>query len=90
MIELARTLGWRVYYVPDSRHVSDRGFPDLTMIHEAKRRLVFAELKTEKGKVRPEQEIWLGVLKDVGVEVHLWRPADMVTGAIPKTLMGVE
>jgi hypothetical protein len=40
--------------------------------------LVFAELKSERGKLKPEQEAWLEALRQVpGVEVHVWRPSDM-------------
>lgn len=77
VIKLARTLGWRVFHVPDSRRVTERGMPDLTMIHEGQRRLVFAELKSAVGRLRPEQEVWLRVLREAGAEVHVWRPADL-------------
>ena len=40
-------------------------------------RLVFAELKREGGKLTPEQEKWIGLLRLVpGVETFVWRPAD--------------
>ena len=38
--------------------------------------MIFAELKTEKGKVTPDQRIWFRALLDSGkVEVYLWRPS---------------
>jgi hypothetical protein len=41
-------------------------------------RLLFAELKREKGKLSAEQEAWLEDLRRVpGVEVYVWRPGDM-------------
>jgi hypothetical protein len=41
-------------------------------------RLVFAELKSETGTVKPAQAEWLDVLRAVpGLEVYVWRPGDM-------------
>ena len=60
-------------YVPKGRKkqpLIDRGFPDLVLAKEGK--VIFAELKTEKGAVRKEQKQWLELLGGV-----LWRPRDM-------------
>ncbi len=41
-------------------------------------RLVFAELKAERGRTTPHQERWLALLGACpGVESHLWRPSDL-------------
>lgn len=85
VVDLARRYGWITYHVPDSRRVTARGCPDLIMINEAQARVMFAELKTAKGKLRPEQTFWIGVLKAAGIEVHVWRPDDLVE-VIPKVL----
>ena len=38
-------------------------------------RLAFAELKTNRGRVRSEQAAWLDALAGCGtVETYLWRP----------------
>lgn len=43
-------------------------------------RLVFAELKREREKPKPEQDLWLLLLGRVpGIEVYVWRPRDMDT-----------
>lgn len=55
------------------------------MINEIQSRLMFAELKTSKGKLRPEQIFWIGVLRSAGVEVHVWRPEDLPV-TIPASL----
>ena len=47
VVELAGYLKWRCYHTYDSRR-SNAGFPDLTMVRYG--RLIFAELKSEKGK----------------------------------------
>jgi hypothetical protein len=75
--EYARLEGWHVYSVPDSRRVSLSGYPDLTMWRVADKRLLFAELKREKGRLRPQQEVILDELRQLGkAEVYLWRPSD--------------
>ena len=77
---LARLRGWSVYAVPDSRRASMSGYPDLTMFHPRQRRLIFAELKREKGKLSPAQVDVLDKLREVkrnvGIEVYVWRPSD--------------
>lgn len=85
VVELARRFGWLVYHVPDSRRATARGCPDLICLNESQARVMFVELKTEKGKIRPEQTFWIGVLTAAGIEVHVWRPSDLQE-TIPKVL----
>ena len=75
IVDAARTFGWKVYRTWRSIH-SPAGYPDLTMVRRD--RIVFAELKSEKGKPPTDaQEEWLQVLREVGTcEVYLWRPKD--------------
>jgi hypothetical protein len=41
-------------------------------------RLVFAELKADRGRTTPDQERWLALLGSrTGVEAYLWRPSDI-------------
>ena len=87
VVELAKILGWRVYH-PFLSKWSERGFPDLTMVRARDRRLLFAELKREKGVVSEAQREWIDLLgaldighdrphaDDVSVEVFVWRPSD--------------
>jgi len=73
-IDIAKLGRWRRYHTFDSRR-SSHGFPDWVFVRDG--RLVFAELKSEDGAVRPEQREWLDDLADVrSTEVYLWRPAD--------------
>jgi hypothetical protein len=75
--ELARMLGWSVYSVPDSRRATLSGYPDLTMWRVTDRRLIFAELKREKGRISPAQEVIIGELRALGrAEVVIWKPSD--------------
>jgi hypothetical protein len=67
--------GWLLYHTLDSRG-SSPGFPDLTLLRCRPSDLLFAELKSESGKVRPEQLVWIEGLRAAGVNAYLWRPSD--------------
>lgn len=84
IVQTARLLGWLTYHTYDSRR-SDPGFPDLVLVRGP--RLIFAELKTEKGRMTAEQEHWRDLLQAVtAVEAYLWRPADWFGGDIDRIL----
>lgn len=65
--QLAAFYGWRTYHTHDSRR-SAAGFPDLVLVRGPE--LLFAELKTASGRVRPEQEAWIDALGYVAGEVN--------------------
>lgn len=73
VVEMAQMLGWLVYHTRDSRH-SEAGFPDIVCVRRD--RVLFIELKTEKGRLSEEQERWLSALGLAGAHVHCWRPSD--------------
>lgn len=84
--QIAELHGWRVYHAPDNRPVRaasgrtyvqkvNAGFPDLVLVKPP--RLLMIELKTTTGRVSPEQKEWLRDLDQSGVEVAVWRPADL-------------
>lgn len=74
VLGLARLSGWCCYHTHDSRR-SAPSFPDLELVPPPI--VVFAELKTQAGKLRPEQRGWLSSLEACeGVEGRLWRPSD--------------
>lgn len=62
VIQAAVRGGWEAYHTHDSRR-SQAGFPDLVLVKEG--RVIFAELKTETGKLSPAQERWLKKLSTV-------------------------
>lgn len=90
VIDYARRSGWLVAHLHDSRrqvapgvHVGDRdaaGFPDLVLVRGS--RVLFAELKTETGRLRHAQVLWLEALRAVEsdaagrVLVRVFRPSD--------------
>ncbi len=83
VVELARYSGWMVYHTYDSRR-SEPGFPDLVLAK--RRRLLFIELKSERGKVRPEQDAWLKTLTEAGATAFVWRPQQWADGTIERIL----
>lgn len=67
--------GWKMAFTQYSLR-SPKGFPDLVLLRPP--RLIFAELKSETGKTRPDQDAWLDTLRELpGAEVFLWRPTDI-------------
>lgn len=86
--------GWRTPVGADGK-----GFPDLVLckpgpseIHgrwkfSEPSDLLFVELKSDAGKVTPEQEEWIDAL-EYHAETRVWRPADWNDGTILATLKG--
>jgi hypothetical protein len=76
----ATIMGWGPIYHTHNSQRSDPGFPDLVMLRDDV--LLFIELKTQKGKVRTEQESWGQALVQVegavpwNVKYRIWRPSD--------------
>jgi len=83
VIDLARWRGWLVNHQRPAMTKQgwrtaisgDAGFPDLVMLRSG--RAIFAELKSAKGRVTPEQETWLCAAKRAGLESYVWFPKDI-------------
>ena len=74
VIQVARLFHWRAYH-PALSKWSERGWPDLALCRPP--RLLLVELKTERGKITPQQQEWLDDLaRCPGVESFVWRPQD--------------
>jgi hypothetical protein len=96
IVAAARLLGWRAYHARAARtkdgwrtagSYDSKGFPDLVLVRD---RLLFAEVKLERGRLRPEQTAWLEVLREAGAEVYVWRPADWTSGVVEDVLRRVH
>ncbi len=73
--DLAAWGGWLYYHTHRSQY-SPAGFPDCVLARPP--RLIFAELKSEKGKVSPDQQLWLDILaRCPRIEVYLWSPSGL-------------
>ena len=66
VMELAGLYGWLCYHTHDSRH-STAGFPDLVLAKNGA--VLFAECKTDKGKLTNHQIAWL-----LATHGMIWRP----------------
>lgn len=74
VVEAAKLAGWVCYWTWNSVH-SPAGMPDLILCKPPM--LVFAELKTETGKVTDSQKCWLELLSQAtDVRSTIWRPSD--------------
>lgn len=71
---LAAVLGWKLAYHTLRSKGSRSGFPDQVLVRD---RVIFAELKREKGAVTTAQREWLDGLAAAGAEVYVWRPSDL-------------
>jgi hypothetical protein len=76
IIELARMYGWRVAHFRAAQTArgwrtpvaaDGAGFPDLVLVRDAE--LIFAELKTDRGRLRPDQGVWIAAFEQVAVAV---------------------
>lgn len=96
VIDLARLYGWLVAHFRPARvgdswrtpvQADGAGFPDLVLVRGD--RLIFAELKGERGALSTSQHVWIDRLREVAaaveahtgplrhtIEVHVWRPSD--------------
>lgn len=99
--DIARVHQWLTYHTHRSER-SEPGFPDLVLIHLRANRLVFAELKREKGHLTDHQKTWHQALLGVWVRIedvdalddrcqpvfsaHIWRPSNLLDGSIEAVL----
>ena len=84
LVDLAHTFGWAAVGFRPARtnkgwrtpvKWDGKGWPDLVLTHP-KHGVIFAELKTGRGRLSPEQTEWQTRLGDAGQRVFVWRPAD--------------
>jgi hypothetical protein len=87
----ARLLGWRIFHARVARTATgwrtavsyDGCYPDWTLVRE---RVVYAEVKGGRGRLRSEQVVWLDVLREAGEEVYVSRETDWTSGAVENVL----
>ena len=85
VITVAQYYGWLVQHTravnSEGRWMTpisgDPGFVDLVLVHLT-RGLIFAELKSDRGKLSEHQVNWVDLLGLYAV-CHVWRPKDMHT-----------
>ncbi len=83
VLAVARLYRWRAIHIRPAwskkgwktpiQGPGSKGFPDLVLLKG--KRLLFRELKTDRGKLSLEQIGWMGDLLAAGANVGLWTPA---------------
>lgn len=64
-----------IFHDFDSRR-NNAGLPDILAVRLDPPDLIFIELKTETGPLRPKQKEWVGALRQAGQSAYVWRPSD--------------
>jgi len=93
--DLAELLGWEwVHFRPCQERGQwttpvdgplGVGWPDVVLVHDRMRRMIITELKTDVGKLKPDQKRIIDWLTEVfmypgsNVGVYVWRPRDFDT-----------
>jgi hypothetical protein len=73
IIEVATRLGWWSYH-PHLSRWSQRGWPDLSLLHRQRRRALWIECKRDDTHLTPEQVQVVDMMLACGLEVHVLRP----------------
>jgi hypothetical protein len=87
LAHVSRWLAHQMRWSYRSRTVAkgDTGFPDWIFVRPP--RLIAVELKDATAQPYPNQERWLQAMRECdGIEVYLWRPADLLEGRITEVL----
>lgn len=87
VLQVARMRGWMSAHFGSTvkivkrgtgyKTIGDRGasgFPDLVLVRRD--RVMFVELKLDKGVVSEAQHLWLDALEAAGQTCFIWRPRD--------------
>jgi len=93
--QIAKLYGWDMQYHTHNSRRSDAGWPDEGIAHTEHKRILFIELKTDKGRVTAAQKMWIDALQGIGMEAAIWRPKDIdliveVLGPKQKSLRLIE
>lgn len=85
-LQFAKLMGWRTAHFRAGMNSrgswqtavagDGAGFPDIVLVRE---RIVWVELKSDKGTLGEEQVIWRDRLIQAKAEWYLWRPKDWPT-----------
>lgn len=90
VVQLAGLAGWRTMHVRPAigrrngqaawqTTTSVVGWPDLVLWSPRRGRVLFRELKTDAGRLTPQQAQVLDELAAAGADVGVWRPRDFDT-----------
>lgn len=91
--EMARFLGFMVFHARPAQSnkgwrtpvaYDGKGFPDLLLV--GNERVIFLEIKTDVGRVSPDQSRWSEQIIQSGGEYFLLRPNDWTSGRVDSIL----
>jgi hypothetical protein len=87
--ELCAELGLHHYHARDSRldDLAVPGFPDSVIIGTE---ILFRELKSQDGILKPEQRRWGSRIQRAGGDWAVWRPADWQDRTILRKLVSIR
>lgn len=80
VMQIAKMNGWLIHHPtphavrPGVWRSDGAGVPDLMLVSTTGRGIIWAELKTETGKLTPIQRMWGQSIKANGGEYYVWRP----------------
>ena len=92
IVNFARNCGWLVHHDLPSQRANgswatatqgDSGYPDLVLVHPGNptrnvpASSLYAELKTQRGKLTTGQQQWLNALQAASQTAVVWRPSDI-------------
>ena len=84
VVSLARMTGWLVDHTPPMRNLGGdiytgglTGKTDLVLFSMNGKGIIYAELKTETGRLSEAQKRFANIICGNGAEYYLWRPSDM-------------
>jgi VRR-NUC domain-containing protein len=72
--DVAKALGYLRHHHWLAKN-SSAGWPDEVLVRPP--RCVYAELKSEAGKLSDMQIVWLNALAKCGLECYVWRPSNL-------------
>lgn len=97
VLELAELSGWETMhcrtsmqqgrYLTATTGTMAKGWPDLLLVHRSRQKLLIIELKSDRGRLTPDQSRVLSLLHDIfegpgrreWATVYVWRPKDWPT-----------
>lgn len=84
--DLCAQLGLAHYHTFNSQR-SEPGFPDCVIVGGA---ILFRELKSREGVLKPEQRRWGSRIMRAGGDWSVWRPRDWDDGLIERQLLAIR
>jgi hypothetical protein len=83
VMQIAKMNSWLIHHPtphqvrPGVFRSDGAGVPDLMLVSTTGRGIIWAELKTEAGKLTPIQKQWGNSIKANGGEYYVWRPSQL-------------